>query len=70
MADISMCANHNCPARVNCYRFRAFPSEYQTYSTFTPTGPGGCKEIIPIISTDNLRPFAEIMPMKEKANGN
>lgn len=36
MPDISMCAAFTCPLKENCYRYRAFPSEWQTYSVFPP----------------------------------
>ena len=34
MPDISMCANKDCPLRESCYRFKAEPGMYQTYSSF------------------------------------
>lgn len=34
MPDISMCENDKCEKRKNCYRFRAKPSSWQTYSDF------------------------------------
>lgn len=36
MPDITMCANVDCPKRGECYRFRATPSERQSYSNFKP----------------------------------
>ena len=37
MPDISMCMNHTCPHRMECYRYRAVPSEYrQAYALFSP----------------------------------
>ena len=32
MPDISMCSNDKCPLREECYRFKATPSEYQSYA--------------------------------------
>lgn len=36
MPDITMCSNSSCKLRVNCYRYRANPSKYQSYSDFHP----------------------------------
>ena len=37
IADITMCANEVCPMREECYRVRAKPSEYQSWSNFEYT---------------------------------
>jgi len=29
--DITMCKGAGCPVRENCYRYKAEPSEYQSY---------------------------------------
>lgn len=34
MPDITMCVNTKCPVREFCYRYRAKPSEYQSFSIF------------------------------------
>lgn len=36
MPDITMCENFECPLRKICYRYRAVPSDYQSFSFFTP----------------------------------
>ena len=36
MSDITMCSGGNCPMRETCYRYKAEPSEYQSYFTETP----------------------------------
>ena len=36
MPDITMCNGHNCPIRVNCYRYTAIPSDRQSYFLETP----------------------------------
>jgi len=36
MPDISMCTNNECPLKETCYRFKAMPSHWQAYSSFTP----------------------------------
>lgn len=38
MADIAMCLDHECPSRVHCYRYRAKPSEWQSYAGFKHEG--------------------------------
>lgn len=30
MPDIAICVNTECPRRMDCYRYRAIPDEYQT----------------------------------------
>lgn len=37
MPDTSMCANQQCKQKDTCYRFRAQPSQWQSYSSFKPT---------------------------------
>lgn len=34
MADISKCANKECPSRLSCYRYLAEDGYYQTYGSF------------------------------------
>jgi hypothetical protein len=36
MPDITMCSNNECPLKENCYRFKAIPSDWQSYSSFNP----------------------------------
>lgn len=36
MPDISMCFGDNCPLKNECYRFKADPSEYQSYFSYPP----------------------------------
>lgn len=31
MVDIAMCARRDCPNKRTCYRYLAFPDEYQTF---------------------------------------
>ena len=47
MPDITMCANKNCGMRDDCYRYKATPSEYQSYAMFKPDR-GGCAEFLPL----------------------
>jgi len=47
MPDISMCSNDECPARMQCYRFTATPSQRQAYAGFrTPRHLEHCKYFI------------------------
>lgn len=48
--DIAMCANHNCPARAVCYRYRAIPNELrQSWMEFAPEpGKPRCDHLVPI----------------------
>jgi hypothetical protein len=35
MNDVTMCINHNCVKRAQCYRYRVSPSKYrQSYADF------------------------------------
>lgn len=36
MADITMCNNQQCEMRGTCYRVSATPSDWQSWSIFTP----------------------------------
>ena len=37
MPDITMCSDHNCPQKEDCYRYNAKPSEYsQSYFVGSP----------------------------------
>lgn len=47
MPDIGMCLNHECPLRDACYRYRAIPSEWQSYAAFKPVD-GACESFWPI----------------------
>lgn len=42
MPDISMCADKDCPQREKCFRYRAEPNDYQSYSAFKYDG--GCEK--------------------------
>ncbi len=49
MPDISMCKNNKCPARRDCYRFRADPSEMQAYADFRPDdGYNSCEYFVDV----------------------
>ena len=37
VSDITMCSSENCPYREECYRVRAKPSKYQSWSNFEYT---------------------------------
>lgn len=42
MPDISMCSNHGCSKKENCYRYKAKPSYYQSYASFKEDEEGEC----------------------------
>ena len=37
MPDITMCINKSCPLRSKCYRYRAVPSNWQSFANYQPT---------------------------------
>ena len=43
MPDIAMCKNEECPKKETCYRYKATPCCYQTYSNFKYEKDIGCK---------------------------
>ena len=43
MPDISMCNNIQCTLKEVCYRFKAKPSDWQTYADFKQDKDGKCK---------------------------
>lgn len=62
MPDISLCRDHDCPSRTYCYRYRAKPSEWQSYGTF-PRDEGWqrCLWFLPLPrDPDRLLDIAEI----------
>lgn len=46
MPDIAMCEGNGCDKKEKCYRFKATPSQWQSYSDFTPEEKGGCEYFI------------------------
>ena len=41
MPDISMCMNHKCPHKAQCYRYRAIPDkDWQSYCDYHPNEHG------------------------------
>lgn len=36
MPDITMCVNSKCPVREWCYRYRAIPSQWQSFCRYEP----------------------------------
>lgn len=43
MPDITMCLGSNCPHKEKCYRYRAKPSDYQSYFMKPPIKEGKCE---------------------------
>ena len=55
MPDISMCLDHNCEGKFECYRYRAVPKElYQTYSTFPVSDGMYCDSFIKIEKSNKV----------------
>ena len=48
MPDITMCANHRCPKRRECYRHEATPDKWQSYAGFAPDERGQCDHFVPM----------------------
>lgn len=49
MPDISMCLNEECLSRNLCYRYKAEPSDYQSYIDFQPEdGEEKCERFWPL----------------------
>ena len=49
MPDITMCKGGNCPAKEQCYRYRATPSTYrQSYFAEPPHVVYGCQYFMPM----------------------
>lgn len=55
MADITMCANKECPSSELCYRFKAHPNEHgQAFSDYEFAEDGKCSYMIKF---NNFRDF-------------
>ena len=62
MPDISMCNNRQCRASAHCYRFRAWPSERQSYAAFAPVvieGQEICEYFSFLHAGDEVRSVAD-----------
>lgn len=49
MPDIAMCINKECTSKSSCYRFKAVPSEIQSYCDFKQDSNGVCDYYYPIV---------------------
>ena len=56
MPDITMCTSENCPYRDKCYRVRAEPSKYQSWSNFeyTCNEDSGFEDFMPYIKRSDV----------------
>ena len=55
MPDISMCRNEDCPKKEECYRYRAVPNNWQSWTMFEPVGrEAKCDYFVPIEKGDKL----------------
>lgn len=48
MPDMTMCNGHGCKLKESCYRYRAFPSDWQQYFVESPIVDGHCDDYWPI----------------------
>lgn len=54
MPDIAMCSNKKCKLKESCYRFKAIPCEWQSYSKFKPV-KDRCEYFIEVLNTDLIK---------------
>ena len=55
MPDITMCKGEGCPHKEGCYRYKATPSEYQSFFLFSPYREFfGCEEFWPILQWERI----------------
>ena len=52
MIDIAKCEDHSCPSCQDCFRYMAFPDEYQTYFEPQRRGKDKCEHFWPIEKSD------------------
>ena len=55
MPDISMCMGNDCPLKETCYRYKAKPSEYQSYFMEAPYKDGDCSHYWEISSKSSKK---------------
>lgn len=65
MPDIAMCWGGDCPAKSQCYRYRAYPNDpYQSYFTALPYDEevDGCPQFwdTEFMAPEQLRPEEDI----------
>lgn len=53
MPDITMCANHFCGKRHECYRYMAKPGYWQSYADFEGD-EDGCAHFYPIFTAPTI----------------
>ena len=55
MSDITICNNNECELKVNCYRYRAIPSDFmQSYSNFNSENNKDCEYYEPLKEGDRI----------------
>jgi len=50
MPDITMCSGKDCPLKETCYRYKAEPSDYQSYWLEPPYYAGICEHYWEIVN--------------------
>lgn len=71
MPDIAMCQQHQCALWMSCYRYRAVPSEQQSYIAREPAerqedGVYFCEDYYPLIFRQGV-PVRSIEELQEAA---
>lgn len=71
MPDIAMCAQHECPLWMSCYRYRAVPADYQSYIDREPAimledGTHFCEDYYPVAYAGGL-PVRSIEELRRNA---
>ncbi len=55
MPDITMCQGTGCTVKESCYRFKANPSEWQSYFSIIPGKDASCPRYVEAISKSQVR---------------
>ncbi len=65
---IKMCKGGNCPAKSNCFRFKAVPNEnYQTWLVNIPYDYTGCQKYMAV---NPIWSFQDMIEKSKKEGGN
>ena len=65
MVDIAMCARRDCSRKSTCYRYLAFPDEYQTYLVIDTPDTEGCEYYWRCRNPKELREMNKLNNMEE-----
>ena len=65
MVDIAMCNRRDCERKNTCYRYLAFPDEYQTYLVIDTPDTEGCGYYWRCRNPKELRQMNKLNNMEE-----